>query len=84
LYLANLETTSFAARAASADPEVIAYAGSAATARSFVRNIADLVWIETLRVAQCFFVDIANKTAFARIRSLRPSLILLTPAELRL
>jgi hypothetical protein len=56
---------------------------SAATARSFVRDITDLVWIETFRVAQCFFVDIANKPTFARICGLRPRLILLTPAELR-
>ena len=54
---------------------------SAATPRSLIGDVADIVEIETLGVAERLDVGVWHKSPLTRIFGLRTSLVLFAPAE---
>jgi hypothetical protein len=53
-------------------------------ARTFVRDVAEILEIETVRVTEGFVVDDTNESSLARVLGLRSRFVLLAPSELRI
>jgi len=51
---------------------------------TLVSYIADIVWVDALRMAKLAVIAIAGESALMRIGGLRTRLVLLAPTELRL
>ena len=74
--------TSFVRRSIDAAHEIDLLV-SPATPGAFVRDIADPIRIETLRMAQFAFITVADETALTGIFGLWARLVFFTPTELR-